>query len=378
MGGLVYNGEKGERGIPMKKMVVFLLALALLFCCACKKTEIDPSEIVPPDMAEHSPLPPAGDTLPQETEEVYTGPYNPLTGLPVETDISQRRPYAIMLNNIKAALPQYGVSQADIIYEMLAEGGITRMLGVFQDVSAVGEIGSVRSARDYYLDLAQGLDAIYVHGGGSPRAYSEISARGVPAIDGISGVHGAMFYRDEARMQNAGYEHSLFTNSQLIEEYAGSYGYRMEHEPGYSCNMVFGDEVSPTDGEAGRIQVEFSSYKTGLFEYDEESSLYLISEYDAPYVDGATGEQVGVKNVLVLFCNMYMVPGDDAGRMAAELVGSGEGYFACNGRWCRITWEKAGYDSPFVYKLEDGSPLEFGRGPSYINILPIGNSVEIS
>ncbi len=375
----------------MKRFALIALAILLLCTCACgKKTAEEPQ---PPSAApspevtvKPSPSPEVTETPapevspePEEPEEpVYTGPWHPLTGLPVEEDISNKRPYAIMLNNIKAALPQYAVSQADIIYEMLAEGGITRMLGVFQDVREVGAIGSVRSARDYYLDLAQGLDAIYVHGGGSPKAYDEISNRGVAAIDGIKGKYAQMFYRDQYRMNSAGYEHSLFTSGELIEKCAGDYGYRLEHETGYSNGLLFADAVQPAGGKAENVRVEFSGYKTGLFEYDAESGLYKISQYGAPYTDGAVGEQVAVKNVLVLYCEMYTIAGDDAGRMAADLVGSGTGYFICNGTYCKINWQKDAYSAPFIYTLEDGTPLELARGTSYVNILPDDRTVEIS
>ena len=104
----------------------------------------------------------------QEPEEpVY--PYAaPLTGEGLMEDVSGQRPIAIMLNNLSKALPQAGVAQADVIYEIVAEGGITRMLALFQDVEGVGEIGTVRSARDYYVSLAYGHDAIFLHAGGQP------------------------------------------------------------------------------------------------------------------------------------------------------------------------------------------------------------------
>ena len=86
----------------------------------------------------------------------------------MEPVYEKNRPVAVMLNNLKAAQPQLGVSQADIIYEVPAEGGITRMLGVFQTLEGVGDLGSIRSARPYYLELALGHDALFVHAGGSP------------------------------------------------------------------------------------------------------------------------------------------------------------------------------------------------------------------
>ena len=122
----------------------------------------------------------------QEPEEpVY--PYAaPLTGEGLMEDVSGQRPIAIMLNNLSKALPQAGVAQADVIYEIVAEGGITRMLALFQDVEGVGEIGTVRSARTYYLELALGHDAIYIHAGGSEDAYAKIRQWGVTALDGES------------------------------------------------------------------------------------------------------------------------------------------------------------------------------------------------
>lgn len=117
-----------------------------------------------------------------EPEPVY--PYtNPLTGEGCETDVGKNRPIAVMLNNHKKAVPQAGVSQADVIFELPAEGGITRMMGLFQSIDGEGEIGTVRSARDYYLSLALGHDAIYMHAGGSPQAYAYIKEWGVNALD---------------------------------------------------------------------------------------------------------------------------------------------------------------------------------------------------
>ena len=110
---------------------------------------------------------PAAEPEVEPLPDVPTGT-NPLTGLPIEPEYEQRRPVAVMLNNLKKAQPQLGNSQADIIYEVPAEGGITRMLAVYQSLEDVGSIGSIRSARPYYIELALGHDALYVHAGGSP------------------------------------------------------------------------------------------------------------------------------------------------------------------------------------------------------------------
>ena len=108
----------------------------------------------------------APTTVPTEPPVVYR---HPLTGEVLDEPLTVR-PTAIVINNIRYALPHHGTSQADIIFEIMAEGGITRMMGLFSSVEGVGEIGTVRSARDYYVSLALGHDAVYLHAGGSPQA----------------------------------------------------------------------------------------------------------------------------------------------------------------------------------------------------------------
>ena len=148
-----------------KRLLSAALAAALLFTLpACGKKD-DPSQsaasgsVSSGSSSSASEIP---DPPPEVPEQQPDLPYrNPLTGEGISTDISGDRPVAIMLNNLKKALPQLGVSQADIIYEMPAEGGITRMMVVFQNLDGVGDLGSVRSARDYYVSLAYGMDAIW-------------------------------------------------------------------------------------------------------------------------------------------------------------------------------------------------------------------------
>lgn len=151
-----------------KKLLPLLLALPLLLsaCGGSPGPEVSPT---PSALPTATPSPTA-----EPTPTPYNGPVNPLTGLPIDEEWVNRRPVAIMLNNLKQALPQLGQSQADIIYEIPAEGGITRMVGVYQSVEDVGTIGSIRSARPYYLEVALGHDAIFLHAGGSEDAYAKI------------------------------------------------------------------------------------------------------------------------------------------------------------------------------------------------------------
>ena len=305
--------------------------------------------------------------------EPQPAPYtNPLTGEGCQTDLSQNRPVAIMLNNLKKALPQLGVSQADIIYEAVAEGGITRMLGVFQSVEGVGEIGSVRSARDYFVSLALGHDAIFLHAGGSDQAYLAIKNWGVTALDCVNGPYeGTLFWRDPDRRRTMGLEHSVLTSGDTIQELLPTYSrVTLEHEAGYDPGLAFLAEGETAQGTpAQSVEIRFSTYKTGVFTYDETSGLYRIEEFGSPYVDGNTGEQVAVKNVLALFTDISSIAGDSAGRQSVRTTGTGEGLFWCDGVQQSITWSKASHDSPLTYYDSQGRPLELGVGHTYVNLV---------
>lgn len=353
-----------KRHIPLCLLALVLAGLL----CACGSA---PASSSLPDESAVSTLAPEGSSLPPEEPVVLFT--NPLTGEPAEEDISQNRPVAIMLNNLKKALPQHGVAQADIIYEVCAEGGITRMMAVFQTMDGVGNLGSVRSARPYYVELAAGLDAIFIHAGGSDGAYHSIKNLGVFNIDGVNGPYGGtMFWRDSQRKKTAGFEHSLFTSDQRITSLLGDQlaSKRQVHEAGYSLPLTFAADGTPVLGqEAGTITVKFSNYKTGTFTYDSDQNAYLVRQHGAPYVDGNTGAQVAVTNVLVLKTDTKVI--DKEGRLDVDLVGSGSGYFACGGKYIPITWSKASAGAPLTYSTADGQPLSLGVGSSYINI--IGN-----
>lgn len=370
-----------------QKILAFIIsALLLLTACGESASDVSPSpqdssspsiSVTDEPIIEPSPEPtPVVEVTPEPTPTPYNGPVNPLTGEAMGEDYINDRPIAVMLNNLKQAMPQHGNSQADIIYEVLAEGGITRMLAVYQSVEGVGIIGSVRSARTYYLELALGHDAVFLHAGGSPDAYNKIKSWNVTAFDCVNGPYeGTLFWRDKERINKNGYVHSVVTSGETILELMPTYNVRLQHKDGYTYEMKFVEDGTPSDGLAAEvITVPYSYYKTGVFTYNAEINKYFVEEYDSAYIDGNSGEQVSVTNVIVLKTACKVIPGDDAGRITVDLT-SGEGWYACGGKIIPILWEKEGTNGQFKYTTLDGEPLTLGVGNSYVNIIPIENDI---
>ena len=382
--------------MKIKRLLPLLLALVLsasLCACGAKEETPPPAASVPdePSVSTMAPTPepepepapePEPEPIPEPEPEPVLPYVNPLTGEGCETDIGANRPIAIMLNNHEKARPQLGVSQADIIYEMVAEGGITRMMGLFQSVEGVGNIGTVRSARDYYVSLAYGHDAIFLHAGGSPMAYTVIKQWGVTALDCVNGPYeGTLFWRDQARRKSAGLEHSVLTSGDTILKLLPTYKkVTLTHKNGFAEALSFMEKGETAQGEpATTVTVKFSGYKTGIFTYDPESGRYLISEGSKPYLDGNTGEQVSVKNVLVLHTDVSAVAGDDKGRQALRTTGTGEGVLFCDGVQQPIRWVKKDHSSPMTFTTPDGaSPVLLGVGNTYINIIGSSSKLTVS
>ena len=273
-------------------------------------------------------------------------------------------------------MPQVGISKADIIYEVLAEGGITRMLAIFQDVTGAGMIGSIRSSRTYYVDIAQSYDSIYLFAGGSNQAYSALSSRNITRLDGLSGSNSKIFYREPERSRTMRFEHTLVTTSERITQNLPNYDFRFDHAEGYEHALKFIEDGTPENGiTAVDFAVKFGgSTKTTSFKYNTEDYLYYLSQYNKDYIDGNDKAQIAVTNILILRTSISGIPGDTAGRLDIRTTGNGSGYYVCGGKHIEINWSRADLTSQFTYTLKDGSPLELGQGKTYICI--VSNSAE--
>ncbi len=345
----------------MKRFLPGLLAVVMLLTCAgCKKTPDQTIDPKAPDVNMNAP-----ENLATPTPEVpdYT---NPLTGEPMHEDISMNRPVAVMVNNIIKAQPQRGVSNADMIFEIPAEGGVTRMLAIFQDVSGIASIGSVRSLRSYYLQVTQGFDAILVHAGGSEEAYTDLKTTGWDHIDGVMGnYHVDPFYRDKDRMAN-GTEHSLFAVGDKIIESIEDSGYETTHKAGFDYGYSFSEDAgTQCKTKADYAKIIFNSGKNTSFVYDSKTGLYTGYQFGERYKDDGKTDMT-FKNLLLLSAGMNVY--DGVGRLSVDFDKGGTGYFICEGKSVEINWVKTDDDTGFEFTLKNGMPLDLGIGKTYIGI----------
>ena len=288
---------------------------------------------------------------------------------------SNSRPYAVMINNIKTVWGyQSGLQDAYLVYEIIVEGGYTRLLALYKDVN-LDRIGSVRSSRHYFLDYALENDAIYVHFGWSPQAQSDISNLGVNNINFMS-------YSGYTRDRSLGLssEHTAFTTTNNIMEGSKYYGYRTtsKEKPvlNYSVKSV---NLSNMEGvvPANKVYIEYSSSRSTSFEYDSVNKVYNRFQNDIIHKDYVTGLQYTAKNIITYQIENYLISGDNKGRQTIENIGRGTGWFISEGYAVPITWEKSSRSSKTIYKYNDGTEIKVNDGNTHIEIQPTNKNLTI-
>ena len=241
--------------------------------------------------------------------------------LNIVNEESKSRPYAIMINNVEGARKlQSGLQDAYMVYELMVEGGITRYLALFLD-QTTERIGSIRSARHYYLDYALENDAIYVHHGYSPQAREDWSKLGVDRIEVNESTTG---WRDKSASKT--YEFTLFTNIEKLGK--GIRSKRTERNKDLLLNYsVDNIDISQMEGAipANKVDIKYSSNTTTNYEYDTDNNIYLRSVNNKSQNDYVTGKQLTVKNIIVYKVKYSNIQGDNKGRQTIDNVGNGTG-----------------------------------------------------
>ncbi len=286
-----------------------------------------------------------------------------LTGLEVDPTINQRPVTAVMIENSRDARPQSGLSQAGVVFEAIAEGGITRFLTLFQD-TAPDDVGPIRSARPYYIQWALGFDAGYAHVGGSPEALDDIKAWGVRDLDQFA--NGGSYHRISARAA----PHNVYTAIATLQQLEASKGYNSSTFTGF-VRKKDSPSKQPT---AKTIDIPISGPVYNVhYDYVAPTNTYNRSEGGAPHIDANGSVQISPKVVIALVMS-YGLEADDHHSQYGT-IGGGQAYIFQDGNVTIGTWAKSSEKAQFVFTDAAGKPLALDPGQTWLTAVGSSSGV---
>lgn len=280
------------------------------------------------------------------------------------------RPIAVMIDNHSDAWPQAGLQKAYMVYEIIAEGGETRLMALFKGVD-LEKIGPVRSARHYFLDYAMENDAIYTHFGESPQADSDIKKYSINEIDGIA-EDGTTFWR----VKDKAAPHNAVTSTAKLIESAKNKKYKMTSNKESVLNYVT-DEVNLEEGQSAvNVTIPHSQLQTVKYVYDEENKVYERQARGKKQTDWGTGNVITTKNIIITFCDNYtLTDSENKGRQGLKNIGTFDGYYITNGKAIKIKCIKNARDEQTKYQDLEGNEIKVNDGNTFVNICPIAAKV---
>lgn len=363
----------------MFKIVSMILAMTfiVLSFASCKGKEYDKKDVPESSSSEVS------------TETPLPANINPLTGLELSADAAGKRPVAIMVENSPAARPQWGLSTPDIVLEGVVEGGITRMMWIYADVTKVPKVGPVRSARHDYVEIAYGMNAIFAHWGGSKPAYAllkTLANKGYLDVDGKTlGTNGNesnkgyYFFKDPTHSnatEHCGYTTGSYLSAAISKRNIDTKQTKANWTP---FTVITDGDRTPfgdtTAGTCSSITVTFSSGYKHTFKYDSKTKLYKNFMNTSEMKDGTTGEQMAVRNVIVMYTNVsgYATSNKEQQKLREWDLTGGEALYITNGYGEKITWKKGDMSSPLKFYGQDGKELTVNKGQTWIGVVPSSN-----
>ncbi|WP_106494672.1 DUF3048 domain-containing protein [Lentibacillus sp. Marseille-P4043] len=349
----------------MKKVLLctILVIFALLVGCSDDKEKAENNESKESAVEDKS-------DQPEKMEHVY-----PLTGIGTN-EAANNRIVGVMINNHTNARPQTGLSKADIVFEILAEGRITRFLALFQSEKP-DVVGPVRSAREYYFELADDYNALYVYHGAAAFVNDMIDNRGIEYLDGFHHDNdGKLFKRESFREA----PHNSYLLFDAVYDAAEEKGYDITatYEP---LPFLTKDEVAGLAGESAQhVEIDYSKNKIMEiveFDYDADSEKYTRFNDREKTVELNTDEPIQVDNVFVVETHHEVI--DDAGRRAVDMESGGDALLLQKGKVQQVQWENK---DGRIIPVKNGKPVGFVPGKTWINVVPnnpgIDSSVTVS
>ncbi|MCI6408374.1 MAG: DUF3048 domain-containing protein [Lachnospiraceae bacterium] len=358
-----------------KALVSVLLSSAMILSLVgCKSNEEPVAEKPAVEVKTEEPASSSSETIEETTDPNALAPgmmRSFLSGLPVDEKIGNRRPVAIMLNNLEAAQPMSGVSKADVVYEYVVEGSITRLMGLFENYDDLDKIGSVRSCREYFVYTALEFDAIYMHFGQAAYALSLLEEDYVDNLNGLGEAGDTCFYRTTDRKA----PHNVYTSAKGIEAGIKKLGYRENHYEGYKGKFKFCDLDKEVTNEGG-MEVTHMEPKYRInkpwFEYNPETKKYDRFQYDGPQIDAETGEQLSYDNVI--FQYNFWTQLDEKDYLAFDCHSGGSFQYFTHGKMVMGTWQREinedNYNmSAIRYYDQNGDELVINNGKTFVCVI---------
>ncbi|NGP46078.1 DUF3048 domain-containing protein [Bacillaceae bacterium SIJ1] len=294
-------------------------------------------------------------------EEVFPHTF-PLTGVGTKAPPNNAA-LAVTINNHPSARPQSGLQAADIVYEVLAEGAITRFLAIYHS-QYPDTIGPVRSAREYYIELSQGYESLYVSYGHSPGALSLLASGTIPHVNGMGyayshGYDGQLFWRESSQRA----PHNVYTSSDELIQGVNHYDYILS-EP---APLLFTKTHSSAGEEVQAVEINYSTRYNNkvIYTFDQETNKYKRVVNGEEQVDRLTKQPLAIKNVFIVEMTHGFL--DDQGRRKIELSDGGKAWLLTEGRMQEVTWENI---NGRILPMSNGQLVPFTAGNTWINIIP--------
>lgn len=356
----------------MKRITALALVFALLLCgCGAKQEEAPQLSVQTTEASVETTTAPTEATTEPTTEPTEAPteppiPRNPLNGEILDEPFTGRV-FANTVSNLQENLPHVGVIHADMIIETFVNmNNVIRCLALFTDIESVEAIGSTRSTRPIFNDIAQHYDLIVSHAGGSGTALEDARNRGIDNFNIDSWVvqEAGASYRDKEYKRS--YENTLFGIGSGIKAYAEAQGIPMELEKDYGFR--FTEDGTPAEGEiADKVTLNFiygRAKKETVMVYNAKLDKYVWNQYGKEMTDQITGDIEAFTNVIIMQAEIT----NNGIYHAADFCAGGTGYYANGGILVPIYWTCADEDSAFEFFTNDGEPLELGVGNTYIAI----------
>lgn len=310
-----------------------------------------------------------------------------LTGKLVPESIGRTKAISVMFNNIQNALPQSGISNAEIVYEAPVEGGITRLMGILEDYQDVERIGSVRSCRNYYVYFAREFNTYYMHFGQAVYALDLLNLDSTLNISGLDSEGDIVYYRSD----DFEAPHNVFTNYDMIWEGIDYLGYPTTYSDEYlgtNGHYIFAADDAPVtldNGVDAAVVEPGYAYNNAHFIYDAETGKYTRYQYGDTQIDYLTGNALTYDNIILQYCDWE--PFDENGYLNIDVLSGGSGKYITKGKAIDVTWKKDVINTEDRFANEnfgvthyydaDGNEITLNQGKTWVCIVLYPEDVQL-